>query len=44
MKRTIAILTLVVFTAVTLASCAAGARSSRSGCHVNQGYVGYGGR
>ena len=42
MKRTLAIVTIVLFTAVTLGSCAAGARTSKSGCHVNQGYVGYG--
>ena len=45
MKRKLLILTLAISTTLALASCASGGRmSSRGGCHLNQGYVGYGGR
>jgi len=43
-KRKLLSLTLVIATIVALASCTAGSRMSRGGCHVNQGYVGYGSR
>ena len=44
MKRTLAIVTIVLFTAVSLGSCAAGARTTKNGCYQSQGFVGYGGR
>jgi len=44
MKRKLIILTLAISTTLALASCASTGRMSKGGCHVNQGYVGYGGR
>ena len=44
MKRKLLILTLAIATAVSLASCTSGSKMSKGGCHVNQGYIGYGGR
>ncbi len=44
MKRTLVILSIVIATAVAFTSCAAGGRSQKGGCHLNQGYIGYGNR
>jgi outer membrane murein-binding lipoprotein Lpp len=44
MKRKLLVLTLAIVTTLALASCASGSKMSRGGCHVNQGYIGYGGR
>jgi hypothetical protein len=44
MKRKLLILTLAIVSTIAVISCTSGSRMSRGGCHVNQGYIGYGGR
>ncbi|HLY71916.1 MAG TPA: hypothetical protein VKR53_19415 [Puia sp.] len=40
MKKVILVIGLIVFVAITLASCSA----QRSGCKTTQNYIGYGSR
>jgi hypothetical protein len=44
MKRKLFVLTLVIASTLTLVSCTSGSKMSKGGCHMNQGYIGYGGR